>query len=263
MNTQRHKKTTEIKVIKILLIAVTLSVLAGCTSTKYVVPNLTTESYDSVRSPSIIAIDGTKIANKSATARPGLVELTVFYGDAFLESLKSKMSCHYSEVYVFKTNSELKKYDYIVSVTNEMLSMCGGVSCGITSNTFVNLIDKNNIKHIAEHNLVDNFVWEEPGSAKFLGFITGLTLLVVAPVTIPIGLSIEGEELKDQFSASNDRITSKIVEVVSAKTKDGGMKVSATGPVVERLETLKGIFDKGLIAKDDYEKRRKEILEGI
>jgi hypothetical protein len=55
------------------------------------------------------------------TARPGLVQLTVVYGDALIESIMHQVKDSFKEVYIINAQQDNKKYDYIVSITKGAL----------------------------------------------------------------------------------------------------------------------------------------------
>jgi len=185
-------------------------ILSGCSYTGKVVPKLTTESYGDKHIPYVLAIDGRSLVGKQITANPGAVKLTAEYGDALLDTINNKVSKLYKSTFVIKSVSDLKEYDHIMHLTDSATSSCR-TYCNLTSSLFVNINDSDG-NNLFTDKFVDNFQWNQPPSAIALGILTGAMLLIPAPITIPIGLNIEGDELVDQFSKSNDRIASRVAE---------------------------------------------------
>jgi hypothetical protein len=203
------------------------------------------------------------LVGTQTTARPGAVELTVIYGDALIESINHKVKDSYKNVYVIRSEQDVKDYDYILSVSNSITSSCGATSCGVKSKTLANLSNpKKNI--LQDYNFEDDFVWEEPGSAVACGIFSGLSLFIAAPILIPLAVDIECEELRHQISNSNDRVASKIAATIVDTSLSGVVLTQSNIDQTSiRLEKIKALFDKGLITKDDFEVKRKEILSGI
>jgi len=187
--------------------------LGGCTYTGTVIPNLDSRPYDDKKLPYVLVIDGRKLVGQGITASPGAVKLSVAYGDAFLESIKHRLGGAYKSVYVVDKMTDLKDYDYKLLLNYNMNGTCYASSCNFQSIVHGKLSDTSDTIIFAE-DVPDSFGWNVPGSASFLGFITGLTLFVTAPITIPIAVNIEGNELRDQISNSNDRIASKLADAI-------------------------------------------------
>jgi hypothetical protein len=245
--------------IFVFIIVVAL-MLGGCAATRTLDPNLSNESYKTTKQPHVLAIDGRKLIGAQTTARPGAVELTVVYGDALIESLKHALENTYEKVYVVKSQEDVKEYDYLMSVTNNITSSCGAVTCGLNSKTIINLQNSNSIV-LYDKDFVDDFVWEEPGSAKALGVFAGLTLLITAPVLAPIAIGWECDELSNQISNSNDKVVIKVAESIATASGTGFEKLQSKDQVSMKLEKIKELFDKGLITSGDYDTKRKAILD--
>lgn len=108
----------------------------------------------------------------------------------------------------------------------------------------------------------DSFVWNQPGSAIALGILGGLTV-IGWPIALPIAVDIENEELKNQVTASNERISAKVAESILEVTSADGLKKQLQNVPSTRLKAVKEMFENGLISAEDYEIKRKEILNGI
>ena len=63
--------------------------------------------------------------------------------------------------------------------------------------------------------------WVEPGSAMALGFVTGLSLLILATITLPIALQIEGNHGRDLIEhAVNDSLSTIGTQIAQDETRD-------------------------------------------
>jgi len=258
-----NSRSLSYKVAQVFLYGViSVLILGGCASTKTVNPNLNIEPYKTTKQPYTLAIDGRKLLDTKTTANPGAVELTVHYGDALLESIRHQIQNSYRDVYVIRSEQDIKQYDYVAFISNSITSSCGGVSCDLNSKTSLILNDSQGTV-LTSSTIDDNFAWVEPGGAVACGIITGMTLFITAPVFVPIGLDIECEELKNQISASNDRISQRIAETIVNKSRVSLDDSQAKNQISTRLEKLNELFIKGLIPKETYENKQKEILEGL
>jgi len=148
-----------------------------------------------------------------------------------------------------------------MSVSNNMTSSCN-IGCSLISNTSLSIKNLES-KILLSDNFKDDFSWVQPGSATALGILTGITLMVASPITIPIAIDLECDSLRQEISDSNDRVASKIAEKIKNASRIGGELSESKEQFSIRLEKLKELHNKGLITKDDFEKKQKEILNSL
>ncbi len=193
----------------------TVTLLAsGCSYTKTLEPNLSIESINETRQPHVLAIDGRKLTLEQTTALPGVISLTVVHGDALLESIKHRLKNSYKEIYVIRSNKDIKEYDYLMSVSNRIESACGmGNYCTLNAKTHINL-ENSKKELILKSDFVDDFLWTKRGSVISVAIVSGLTLCAICPITVPTMTYMCGEELLEQISLSNDRISFRIAEEI-------------------------------------------------
>jgi hypothetical protein len=213
------KMVKKCRIGKILIGAALVTfIINGCTYTKRLEPNLKSDNYENTKYvnaklPYVLAIDGRKITDAQTTALHNAINMTVFYGDAMLESIKYRVANSFKNVYIVKTHNDLKEFDLLMSVSGSITSSCRGTGCVLVSNNFVNVLnDKNNI--LLAEKFVDNFSYNQPSSASMLGAIMGFTVFVTAPVLAPLATEYCGDELAQQISDSNDRVATQIAEAV-------------------------------------------------
>ena len=191
-----------------------LSFVSGCSYKTRLEPNMNLTKNENRKFPYTLAIDGRSLSRKELTADPGAVKLTVEYGDALLESLKNKLSHNFDNVYIITSDSDIAGYDYVMSIDHQVNGTCGGTSCIFNSETYVSLANNKSNAEILSDTFIDAVQYQQPGSASALGIMTGLTLMVFSPITLPIALQLEGDEFREQVSAANDRIAMKISNAV-------------------------------------------------
>lgn len=191
-----------------------IATLAACSSTKtipatFVEPQIKLQKWDK-----LVLIDDRALKDLKVTANPGLVELNVIYGDALSESIKEKIANQYAVVAVQGFGGD-EKFDYQIKITNEISSACSGMSCDLMSRSIVDIKNSQGETVLDKMPVVDSFTWIQPASATVVGFISGLTI-IGAPIGILLGIDIENQELKNQVVSSNERMSTKIFNVVHA-----------------------------------------------
>ncbi len=200
------------------LLLIILLMLTGCSYNNRL-SAIKSDYGSNLNKPYTLMIDATNLYRASVTANPGLVHLTVDYGDALIESIKRNSTKHFKQVIITKNTGKPTKepYDFILSVNTNIASVCGATSCYINNNVTVdikkNITDK---KSLLAENFSDQYTWQQPGSAVFLGIISGVTLCALCPITIPAAVNIEGDEFSNQVSISNNRISTRISDILSA-----------------------------------------------
>jgi len=89
----------------------------------------------------------------------------------------------------------------------------------------------------------------------------GYTTAVVAGTTYYLH---EGQYFKPSYAA--DDVVYVAVEdpkEAAASEADAQAQPASTGSVEQELSELKSLYDKGLIDEDDYENKKKEILDSM
>lgn len=214
-----ESNTTLCKTLSAIL---TISIiLSGCTSTKIVQPNLTSNPVTGQKLPASIAIEGIKTKGAKITITPGSVELTAEYGDAFLESIRHALSSRFEKVVIVDTLKGIDKYDYVAHVSNKIRGVCEQASCTLYSETPLVVKNAKSESILTEKKIDDVIFWTIP-SGKGIGVIRFFMIippLVLAPILLPIGVDIECDELVRVMSEANDNAADKILSTILS-TKD-------------------------------------------
>ena len=198
---------------KIFFIGLILFSLVGCSYNNKLNANITIEGNNNPTKPFILAIDGSKISGSQMHARQGAIKYNVQYGDALLQLIKQKNMKNFKKVYVLRDINDSTNYDYILTVKNNIASMCGTESCNFNSNTSFdikkNINDKNTL---LTRGFTDQYVFN--CSDIVLRIISGMTFCIICPITIPVIADIRGDEISEQMNKSNDRISTRIAEIL-------------------------------------------------
>jgi len=191
--------------------------LAGCSYNHKLISTEDIQNSSESSKPSILAIDARNVQGLSVTANPGAVHLTVDYGDALIQSIKNRAKYHFKKVHIIKDVNDTEYYDFLMQIRPNVATVCGGSSCYINNAISVDI--KKNIndkKNLLSENFNDQYVWQQPGGTIAIGIISGFTLCAICPITIPAAVDMEGEELSNQVSQSNERISARISEILGS-----------------------------------------------
>jgi hypothetical protein len=121
--------------------------------------------------------------------------------DSYFDGAKEALNSLYSKVDVANTPTPSNPY-YAVPYFDFRQTRSSGLSAGLEIRSRIDLFDtdtKQLIKSFTSQKEVD---YNVPGSAQALGALTGLTLFVILPVTMPVALNIDGNHGKDLIEAS-------------------------------------------------------------
>jgi len=257
----------QIFLLVVLMLIVSICLLSGCTYYSKLGPASVNYSDKTKQLPYTLAIDGRNMISRKAIASPGMIILTVEYGDGFLDTLNNKLKESFNNTYIIRTDSDLSNYDYIVSLDDNILSECFA-RCDLTSVISVR-VNNNEVpsKILFSNDLTDKYIWFAPTSVKVMSVLTGLTLGIIAPITVPIMLELDGEEFLRQVSLSNDRITTKlcrlltdgIVNAKNTKTKD---LMEHQKDVYSELIKLDDLRKRGIISESEFAAQKKKLLNG-
>ncbi len=198
----------------ILLFISLIVFLSGCSSKSTVKPDLTVPTSSIGKLPYTIAIDGKKMKRLSLNQDWDMSDLTVDYGESLLLSIKYQLEDDFNHVFIIDNNTSSKKYDYKFSLDNDIRGNCYGTGCQYTSKTKVVVYDNNNIE-IFRKNIEDDFTHKTPGSTFVLAFITGFTLFLASPITMPVMSNIRNSELNENISDSNNRASEDLAEMLA------------------------------------------------
>ena len=201
--------------IKIVSILVITTFFSGCSVTKTIIPSASSETKYNNADYAILAIDGRDIV-KSKVVGEGSYTITINNGEALLESIKNEARKYFKDVYIV-SDKDSSNYDLFMYLNNQQISMIGNSSAYFNTQLTYNVMKHENDKtYLNTGELLDQYVLPRSGSVLALGIITGITLMLIAPITFPIMADSVAEDLKEQVSLSNDRISKKLVNKLVA-----------------------------------------------
>ena len=201
------------KMKKIFFIGLLSFSLVGCSYYNKLNANITTEENNNPTKPFILAIDGSNISGSQMSAKQGAINYNVQYGDALLQLIKQKNMKNFKDVYILHDINERANYDYILTVKNNIASKCGIESCNFSSSTSLDI--KKNINDtytLLTSKFIDQYVLN--CSDIGLRIISGMTFCIVCPITLPAIANMRGDEISEQMHKSNDRISTRIAEIL-------------------------------------------------
>ena len=176
-----------------MLLISLMAVFSGCTyNAKVSDSSLTTHGSYGQKSPKAITLIDNRDALQVSTFKVSSYTGNVDAREAFFNSVKSMLATIYSRVDVStspKPNNEL----YAVASYDTKLPDPGPVTTSIANNVRLEVYDT------ATKNMVNNFDVKKEGRAGVspgLGILTGATLFILSPITIPMttnGFGTEGE----------------------------------------------------------------------
>lgn len=248
--------TIAFKLYSRALLFIPLLLLAGCSYNGKVVPSQTLAPVESRQSPHVLMIDGTAVAGRQVTIKPDDITLTVEYGDALLESLQRDLKRVYQDVFIIKAVNQVRKHDFLVRLDTAMDSSCSSSGnspgCSLISRSSFRLHDSSG-NLLLHENLADDFKWVKPGSVKALNALTGLTLFITAPVTVPVAINLEGEALKELVAASNERVAARIANAIAvtfgSRPADRGRDALGAGSAIRIQSPLDNLLDGVVVVK--------------
>lgn len=241
-----------IKLYSRALLFIAFLLLVACSYNGKVVPNQTLATLDSKQSPHVLMIDGTALTGKEVNIKPDDISLTVEYGDALLESLQRDLKTAYKDVFVIKAVNQIRKHDFLVRIDSAIDSSCGAPGCSLNSRASFRLHDSSG-NLLLHENLADDFKWVKPAGVKALNALTGLTLFVTAPVTVPVAVNMEGEALKELVAESNERVAARIANAIAvtygARPADKGQNALGSSSVLKIQSPLDNLLDGVVVVK--------------
>jgi len=201
------------KKIYLLFATLTIILLSGCSHTSTVEPNLNIKAYSDIKLPYTIAIDGKALNGKQVNQDWDMSNVTVNYGDALLISIKKQLENNFEKVYIMGADNN-SNYDYKFTVKNNIQGYCSGASCRYDSDTRIVAYDIND-NEIFRKDIEHTFQHKTPGSVFALAFLTGFTLFILSPITMPSMAAIRGNELNKDISISNDRTSEELSDILA------------------------------------------------
>lgn len=210
------KPSKNCKISKILYAILISSLINGCTYTNKLAFEIKDKPAKINDSKYTLALIDINKGNDKVVAKPGMIELTVESGESLQELIKYNLSPYFKEVYFINDDNKNMNYDYILSYKTNTASVCSR-SCYL--NTTVSVDVKKNLKDknkIVAQDFTDQYVYDQPGSTTALAVFSGLTLCSICIITGPIMTNMCGDELSANVSKSNERIASRIVEIIKA-----------------------------------------------
>ncbi len=185
----------------VLLILIVPFIFIGCAYKTEIKPQ-SMSSISVVKYPYNIAIDGSRLKDKYVNQNFDMGDVTVVYGNAFLEDFKNQIEPNFKSVKLVYPPYTSKDYDVILDVDEDMFFSCAGMGCNYETLTRVKAKDGQNqdlfIKEIPNH-----FRHTTPGSALGLAFITWFTLFVSSPITMPAIAKVKGDQLSNDITRAN------------------------------------------------------------
>lgn len=196
------------------LVAATL--FTGCSHKSAVEANLTVKQLQVEKLPYTIAIDGSKLKDSSIRQDWDGADLTVEYGNGLLDSIRYQLDNIYADVFVYSEKPDMD-YDYKIMYHESINQDNQFKGCNYERNLHIIVNDKFN-KEVYSETITNIFVHETPNSALVLGFITGLTMFIASPITMPSQAAIRGNQLNQDVSVSNDELSKVSAIVLSEKS---------------------------------------------
>ena len=143
--------------------------------------------------------------------------------EPYFNALKDTLNTIYNQVEIgseASPSSQLIAVPYFNATTNYITN----TGAGINTLSRVDILDGKSKKLIKSYQAKQHIDYETPPSTKVLGFLTGVTLFALAPVTIPIALNIEGEHGQDLLEKAIHESLSSIKAELTQDEKINGEK---------------------------------------
>jgi len=192
-----------------------------------------------------------------------LVTFVYYTKDAYLNAAKSTLESAYGHVDVgseVSPTSKLLAVPYLKATTISTTN----TSAELEVVSGIDIFRGPGGKPIRSYRSSQHVTWVEPGSAMALGFVTGLSLLILAPITLPIALQIEGNHGRDLIEhAVNDSLSTMGTQIAQDETRDQKRnediaKVEACFQSAAADPSLASIS--GLVALDDVRNQTFDML---
>lgn len=211
MKTSNGTKPVITMIRKIVAAGLIAMMLGGCSYNATLQPNLNMSAITTVMHPYTLVIDASSLSNSQASANVSGYHLRINTGDALAKSIKHLLSKSFSSVEISNSSNHKLNYDYLVTIGSDTNAICYDNSCSFSSNTSMQMINKNDSnKEILTGDFVDTYFLSMPSWTVPIMFITELSLFTLGPILLPIIRDNYGDDLMQQVSKSNDKISLKI-----------------------------------------------------
>ena len=200
-------------IIKITLIVLLPLIFIGCSYNGTVKPVEKKVSIKGKKLPYTLAV--TSNIKGSNVRITDIYTAEVNYGDSLEAAIVKDLEAKFENVVLLHNNEQLDiKYDFLVDLKHNLAMRCYGNSCSFDS--FIELnVQNTDFNNIYSKTVTDNFSGTAPGSIYPLAFLTGLTLFIAAPVTIPAMGKAVGNKLEEGFAVANSRMSTKVSNTLS------------------------------------------------
>lgn len=197
--------------IKVVVAIMFLS-LMGCSTYRHKIETGThPESPSSSAFPYILAIDGSNLIPAKMNAATGTLSYEIEYGEHLLNLLKNKNQKNFKNVIVINKDDKAE-YDFILMPKNNISSVCNPESCLFTSNQSFEVKYKiDDRKNLMMRDFTDQFDFH---SSDFGIRLFSILTVVTLPIMVPAVGDMRGEEIKNSIIQSNERISTRVAEML-------------------------------------------------
>lgn len=188
----------------------------------------------------------------------GAATLNYDIKEPYFNALKDTLNTIYNQVEIgseASSNSQLIAVPYFNATINNLPD-----GAGIDTLSRVDILDGSSKKLIKSYQVKYHINYVTPPSAHALGFLTGLTLFALAPVTIPIALNQMGNHGQDLLEgAIRESLASIKTELTQDEKINGEMaKIEACFKKLAKQPSLTILT--GKVAVDDVKKQTFDML---
>lgn len=197
-----------------LITAVMVLLLCGCSLTRTIEPvQLDEFKHDNV-SRNILAIDSRDLLTSNVTAVGSTHNVTVSNGKNLVNLITNEGKKYFKDVIILDTENPAS-YDvllYVKTETKSIMGVGGGGSFLFTTKVPYRATFVNNKEKIVFGDVFDDYVLYRPDGIMPLGILTGLSMMTLAPITMPVMAGIAADAITEEVSKADIRISQSLVE---------------------------------------------------
>lgn len=184
-----------------IIIFVLLLLMYGCSYTGYLQKDFhePEQTVDKKINLSVVLINSKEFQDYRVQEYTGGYTFTFYFNPAFIEELTKELNKNvFNEVTVVNSLRDLKKYDLQITPSVSYKYIDGTAWGGQFKYAFTPALTVKD----AHGNLIDEVkntqevVFSQPVGAIIVDVITGLSLFILSPITMPIGTQINGDHAK-------------------------------------------------------------------
>lgn len=197
-----------------LITAVMILMLCGCSLTRTIDP----VQFDEIRydnaNRNTLAIDARDLLTSNVTAVGSTHNVTVQNGENLINLIKNESKKYFNDVIILNTD-EPASYDvllYAKTETKSIMGVGGGGSFLFTTKVPYRATFVNNKEKIVFGDVFDDYVLYRPDGIMPLGILTGLSMMTLAPITMPVMAGIAADAITEEVSKADIRISQSLVE---------------------------------------------------